>query len=151
MADGLEVRVKRHCQHLCSHLQVGIDVLSRPWNGLILATLHERGPLRFSELAAQVGQIGDRMLSVRLKELETSGVLVRHVMPGPPVKVEYELTEAGRGFREVTEALAKWGSQLIAAGAAAPDGGHCPGYGEKSEEPEVEPRCEVDPDITPPL
>jgi len=87
-----------------------MDVLSKPWNGLLLATLHSKGPLRFSELRQGLSAVGDRMLSARLKELATRGLVERHVIPGPPVRVEYELTAAGRGFKPVFQAIGRWGS-----------------------------------------
>lgn len=89
-----------------------MDVLAKPWNGLVMATLEER-PLRFSELSERLNHIGDRMLSLRLKELEARGLVVRTVIAGPPVRVEYHLTEVGHGFQEVAMALGKWGSQFL--------------------------------------
>ena len=77
-----------------------MDLLAKPWNGLVIATL-EKGPLRFSEIGDRLRAIGDRMLSLRLKELESIGLVSRKVISGPPLRVEYELTEAGRGFRTV--------------------------------------------------
>ncbi len=91
-----------------------MDVLSRPWSGLLIATLEE-GPLRFTELSDRVQGIGDRMLSLRLKELEAQGVLVRTAVVGPPSRVEYALTPAGHGFRPVMAAVASWGAALRAA------------------------------------
>lgn len=91
-----------------------MEVLAKPWTGLIVATL-EQGPLRFSELGERIPAIGDRILSARLKELESAGVLRRRVLPGPPVRVEYELTEAGRGFSQVEAAIAAWGAALASA------------------------------------
>jgi DNA-binding HxlR family transcriptional regulator len=90
-----------------------MDVLARPWAGLILCALQER-PLRFSELHAQLEVIGDRMLSCRLKELEAEGLVQRRVHPDPPIRVEYALTEAGRGFGEVHAAISRWGELLLA-------------------------------------
>ena len=91
-----------------------MDVLAKPWTGLIIAVLEE-GPLRFSELSTRLPTIGDRMLAVRLKELGSHGVVARSVEPGPPVRVCYELTDVGRGFREVAEAIRKWGQTIVAA------------------------------------
>lgn len=101
-----------HSEHLCPWFQTAMDVLSRPWNGLIMAMLQTRGPLRFSELRAGLSGMGDRMLSARLKELEARGLVLRRVEPGPPVRVAYALTEAGRGFRDVALALSGWGRQF---------------------------------------
>jgi DNA-binding HxlR family transcriptional regulator len=91
-----------------------MDVLGKPWTGLVVAAL-EAGPLRFGALRDAVGGIGDRMLSLRLRELEQRGLVARRVLDGPPVRVEYELTSTGRGFREVADAMRKWGSSILRA------------------------------------
>ncbi len=98
---------------LCPTYIAAMAVLGKPWNGMLLAIL-EDGPLRFSELAARLPQIADRMLAGRLKELEARGVVRRTVDHGPPVRVSYALTEVGRGFREVSEAMSRWGGLLLA-------------------------------------
>jgi DNA-binding HxlR family transcriptional regulator len=91
-----------------------MDVLAKPWNGLIIAVLEE-GPLRFSELSARLPAIGDRMLAVRLKELGEHGLVAREVEPGPPVRVCYTLTEVGRGFHDVADAIRRWGGMILSA------------------------------------
>ncbi len=106
-----------HSQHLCPWFQTAMDVLSKPWNGLIMAMLQTKGRLRFSELRAGLDAMGDRMLSERLKELESRGLVSRRVEPGPPVRVAYELTEVGRGFRDVALALSGWGRNFKPAAA----------------------------------
>jgi DNA-binding HxlR family transcriptional regulator len=60
------------------------------------------------------------MLAARLKELEERGIVERRVHAGRPVRVTYELTEAGRGFREVSEAVTRWGKLLVRAQAKRP-------------------------------
>ncbi len=105
--------MRRVCEHLCPRFQLAMDIIARPWNGLIMASL-EDGPLRFGELQAKIQHVGDRMLSGRLKDLQARGLVERRVIPGPPVGVEYELTAAGRGFRAVFEAVARWGQSLSA-------------------------------------
>ena len=54
----------------------------------------QSGPLRFSTIAAAVPDLSDRMLSDRLKELESYRLVERTVYPGPPVRVQYALTHA---------------------------------------------------------
>jgi DNA-binding HxlR family transcriptional regulator len=98
----------------CARFEAAMEVLGKPWTGLVFAALAP-GPLRFGALRDAIGDIGDRMLSVRLRELEQRGLVKRHVIDGPPVRVEYELTAAGRGFREVADALRKWGGVLLRA------------------------------------
>lgn len=96
----------------CRAFQLAIDVLSRPWTGLLLGLLAD-GPLRFSELEERAHGVGAKTLSARLKDLETRRILARHVEPGPPVRVQYTLTEKGRAFGEVAEAIERWGRQLV--------------------------------------
>ena len=99
---------------LCATYLAALEVLAKPWNGMIIAVL-EDGPLRFSEVAARVPSIADRMLAARLKELEARSLVLRTVESGPPVRVSYALTPAGRGFRDVAEAIRKWGKIILDA------------------------------------
>ena len=96
----------------CAAFEAAIQVLGRPWTGLILRTLQD-GPRRFSELAEQMSGVGDKILSLRLKELESRGLLVRKVEAGPPVRVLYELTGKGQGCEHVIEAIERWGQELL--------------------------------------
>jgi len=98
----------------CAGFTAAMDVLAKPWTGLLIRALGA-GPRRFSELGPYVGPIGDRMLSLRLRELEGYGLVHREVLPGPPVRVEYALTELGRGFGEVAKAVSQWGHALLGA------------------------------------
>ena len=97
----------------CQAFQLAVTVLSRPWTGVILTVL-QGGPLRFSEIAERGHGIGDKVLSARLKDLEARALILRHVDLGPPVRVAYELTDNGRGFRHVAEAIERWGINLVA-------------------------------------
>ncbi len=90
-----------------------MDVLARPWTGLILSTLAGQ-QLGFCELAERLEVIGDRMLSLRLKELESRGIVQRLVLSEAPLRVAYRLTELGEGFQEVARAIECWGGKLMA-------------------------------------
>lgn len=97
----------------CRAFQAAIDVLARPWSGLILGLL-AGGSLRFSELEEQAHGVGAKTLSARLKELETRGLVLRQVDGGPPIRVRYTLTDQGRAFERVAEAIQQWGRELVA-------------------------------------
>jgi DNA-binding HxlR family transcriptional regulator len=118
---------------LCATYLAAMEILAKPWNGMIIAVL-EDGPLRYSVLSERVPAIGDRMLAQRLKELEACGLVVRSVEHGPPVRVSYALTEVGRGFRHVADAVTQWGGMIVRArdqaGATAKVGtaGGAPGH-----------------------
>jgi len=100
-------RVDSHCETF----QLALEVLGKPWCALILNSL-QGGPYRFTEIRVRSRGPGDKMLSGRLKELEARGLVLRRVMPGPPVRVTYELTESGRSFGDVAQAIERWGRGL---------------------------------------
>ncbi len=97
------------CQ--CRAFQRAIDVLGRPWTAAILTALGA-GPKRFCELGESVPGVSDKVLAARLKDLESRAIVVRHVEPGPPVRVAYELSAKGRAFGHVAEAIERWGRAL---------------------------------------
>jgi len=49
------------------------------------------------------------MLTDRMKELETLGIVNRQVYPEMPVRIEYELTPKGRDLQPVIESIQAWG------------------------------------------
>ena len=63
--------------------------------------------------------MSDRLLSERLKELEAEGLVVRTVIPGTPVRVEYHLTEKGRALADVVVAVTDWAHDWLAPAEAA--------------------------------
>ncbi|MGP6157580.1 MAG: winged helix-turn-helix transcriptional regulator [Vulcanimicrobiaceae bacterium] len=63
-------------------------------NCAILRTLAE-GPKRFNDIVATMPSIPEPSLSAALRELDTEGLVSRHVVPGPPLRVMYELTDSG--------------------------------------------------------
>lgn len=99
---------------LCWQYHEAIEFIGRRWMGAILFVLMRR-PHRFNELLAAIPGISDRLLTQRLRELEEQGLVVRHVEPSSPVKVEYELTEAGRDLQEVVLAVLRWGQKWLSS------------------------------------
>jgi len=67
----------------------------------------------FNELLAIVPGLSDRLLTERLRELEAEGLVRRSVIPGPPVRVSYEMTEAGKDLEPVIRALGKWAERWV--------------------------------------
>ena len=91
----------------CPRYEHAIQILGKRWTGLLLHALME-GPRRFCELTAIVEGLSDRVLSDRLRELETEGIVSRVVYPQIPVRVEYQLTEKGRALKPVVDAIRIW-------------------------------------------
>lgn len=66
------------------------------------------GAKHFSELTASIPGLSDRLVSVRLKELESEGIVERVVIPDKPVRIEYLLTEKGKALQSVVDAVDGW-------------------------------------------
>jgi len=77
------------------------------WSILILFALVD-GPDRFNALKSRIEGISQRMLTQTLRDLERDGFVLRTVYPQVPVKVEYELTELGRGLTSSVWQLVSW-------------------------------------------
>lgn len=103
---------------LCPRYHHAVELLGRRWTGAIISILL-RGPARYNGIRAEVPDISDRMLAERLKELEAEGVVVRTVIPQPPVGVEYSLTEKGRALEAAVTAIATWAERWVPAPVAA--------------------------------
>jgi|SRR5712664_3479665 len=72
-----------------------------------------KGPHRYSELVAELEVVTEGMLSQRLKELESAGVVQRRVIDDQPVRVEYHLTDKGRALGRVISGLERWAEEWI--------------------------------------
>jgi DNA-binding HxlR family transcriptional regulator len=91
----------------CSLYHRAVELVGKRWTGAILLVLMD-GPLRFSEVKQLVPDLSDRLLSERMKELESEGVVLRRVIDSSPVHVEYELTDKGRALEPTVRALKSW-------------------------------------------
>lgn len=100
---------------LCDSFQAAVELIGKRWTGAIIAVLRD-GPLRYAQLALAVPGLSERLLSQRLKELEASGIVIRRVLPGPPVGVEYELSEAGLDLAVPLDAIGAWARRWMESG-----------------------------------
>ena len=88
------------------------SLISGKWAILILYYLGD-GPVRFNELQRRMPKMTHATLSVQLKTLVENGLVERKQYESVPIKVEYSLTEIGKEFRPVMEALQEWAQKYI--------------------------------------
>jgi DNA-binding HxlR family transcriptional regulator len=96
--------------HLDSDCRGVASILARvgdKWSVFVIMLLGDR-PRRFNEIKRMVGGISQRMLTLTLRGLERDGLVTRTVFPTIPPRVDYELTDLGRGLSQPVEALGKW-------------------------------------------
>jgi DNA-binding HxlR family transcriptional regulator len=96
----------------CPLYHEAVELVGRRWTGAILRVLLD-GSLRFSEIAQAVPELSDRLLSERMKELESRGIVERTVHPGPPVRVEYGLSQMGRELGPALSEIQRWARRWL--------------------------------------
>ncbi|MGH9158630.1 MAG: winged helix-turn-helix transcriptional regulator [Vicinamibacteraceae bacterium] len=101
-------------RELCARFHAAVELIGRRWSGAVVQLLLQ-GPSRYAELRRAIPEITDRMLSERLRELEEAGIVIRHVIPEIPVRVEYALTKKGRALRPALEAITAWAHTWVDA------------------------------------
>ncbi|TFH98193.1 transcriptional regulator [Micrococcus flavus] len=84
-----------------------LDRIGDRWTVLVVGALGP-GPARFSALLRHVEGISQKMLTQTLRALERDGLLTRRAYPEVPVRVEYQLTDAGRSLLAPLKALETW-------------------------------------------
>ena len=96
-----------HRSEDCRGVSAVLARVGDKWSVLIIMLLGD-GPKRFNEIKRMVGGISQRMLTLTLRGLERDGLVTRTVFPTIPPRVDYELTDLGRGLWQPVEALGKW-------------------------------------------
>ncbi|SFU87066.1 winged helix-turn-helix transcriptional regulator [Alicyclobacillus macrosporangiidus] len=100
---------------MCPKFESAFELLGKRWTGLIIRALMS-GPKRFKDISEMIPNMSDRMLAERFKELEAAGILVRKVYPETPVRIEYELTEKGKGLGPVMDEVQRWADTWLDPG-----------------------------------
>jgi DNA-binding HxlR family transcriptional regulator len=113
--DHTKVPILPPYAHLDSDCRGVASVLARvgdKWSVLVIMLLGN-GPQRFNEIKRMVGGISQRMLTLTLRGLERDGLVTRTVFPTIPPRVDYELTDLGRGLWKPVEALGNWATEHL--------------------------------------
>lgn len=81
------------------------------WGLLVILILSENGSTRFNQLGKLIPDISTKVLSGTLHMLEADGLISRTVFPEVPIRVEYELTEAGTSLVPIIQQLTDWAAR----------------------------------------
>ena len=86
--------------HLCPKYERAFQLLGKRWTGLILRVLQNQ-PLRFSDIKTALKTISAKVLTERLKELESAEVIIKDDQV-------YRLTDKGRDLHQSLDEVQKW-------------------------------------------
>jgi DNA-binding HxlR family transcriptional regulator len=102
-----EIKLQRGDPNEKCPIEAAIEIIGSKWTFLIIRDLLIDGTVRFGDLLRSLDGISPKTLSLRLRELEKYGLVNRIVYPEIPPKVEYKLTDEGKGLESVFIELKK--------------------------------------------
>lgn len=85
-----------------------VEIIGGKWKLRIIYMLALHEILRYGELKKLLTPITHKMLTTQLKELEKDGLVNRKEYPQIPPKVEYSLTDMGRGLEPLVQEMYQW-------------------------------------------
>ena len=99
------------CAEPCA-IERGMRVLGGKWTGSILWHLKDE-PVRFNDLARMVGGASKKMISERLRHLETHGLIDRQMLDTRPLGVAYQITAKGETALRFLDELRRWSEEEL--------------------------------------
>lgn len=93
-------------------VEFALDRIGSSWKMPILWRLKDK-VLRYSEIKNEIKPISHKVLSQKLKELESDGFINKKVYASVPPKVEYSLTERGLKSIELIAHIRTYGMELM--------------------------------------
>ncbi len=88
-----------------------LDLIGERWTLLILRDLFLEGTRRFQDFQESMPGLAPNTLSVRLKTLESNGLIARRLYSEHPPRPEYYLTDTGKSLGPILKVLRDWGLQ----------------------------------------
>lgn len=93
-------------------VEFAMDRIGGTWKMPILWRLKDR-VMRYGELKKDIPHITHKMLTSQLRELEAEGFIKREVFPVVPPRVDYSITERGKGAIVIVETIRNYGLVLM--------------------------------------
>lgn len=101
-------------KHGCP-VEILFKLIGQRWSAYILWILQSQGPYRFGELKRKIPGISQKVLTEKLRELETAKLIDRDYQPTIPPAVTYSITprtqELGSILKELSELAYTWREQ----------------------------------------
>ena len=98
--------------HFGCPVQATSNVIAGKWKVLIVWHL-SFGSHRFAELRDLLPGVSEKVLTAQLRQLESDGILQRHVTARVPPRVDYMLSPAGKELIPVMQAMCAWGTKHL--------------------------------------
>jgi DNA-binding HxlR family transcriptional regulator len=102
------VTVTDYAKYKCN-TKNAIDLVGDKWTLFIIREFaYIRDNRGFNDLMRALKPISSRTLDLKLKRLESCGILKKKIIQERPKKVEYSLTEEGKRLEVALRSLGQW-------------------------------------------
>ena len=108
--DDVPVVARSYQQKSCPVART-LDIIGERWTVLLIRELIRKGPRRFQDFQDSLPGVAPNTLSIRLKEMESNGLIRRKTYSDHPPRLLYELTDRGRSLGPILKALLEWGER----------------------------------------
>ena len=95
-------------------VETTLMMIGDKWKVLIIRELLP-GTKRFNEIHHSINGVSQKVLTQKLREMESDGLLERKVYAEVPPKVEYSLTELGMTLKPILDSMESWGNDYKVA------------------------------------
>lgn len=86
-------------------VELALDMIGGKWKTVIVARL-KQGPMRYGDLRRAIPNLSDKVLTERLRDLETRGLVIHSA------DARYALTKRGLSLAPALQALFDWGTTI---------------------------------------
>jgi DNA-binding HxlR family transcriptional regulator len=93
-------------------IETTFRIIGKKWTVLIIREIL-RGHNQFNRFIQNIEGITPKVLTERLRELEHLGIIKREIVSEYPIRVEYTLTDTGRGFEPVILSAASFSMKYL--------------------------------------
>jgi DNA-binding HxlR family transcriptional regulator len=93
-------------------IETTFKIIGKRWTVLIIREIL-KGNTQFNRFLENIEGISPKVLTERLRELERLGIIRRRIVSEYPVRVEYSLTDMGKGFEPVLLSAASFSMEYL--------------------------------------
>jgi DNA-binding HxlR family transcriptional regulator len=93
-------------------IETTFKIIGKRWTVLIIREIL-KGNTQFNRFLENIEGISPKVLTERLRELERLGIIRRRIVSEYPVRVEYSLTDMGKGFEPVLLSAASFSMEYM--------------------------------------
>ncbi|MFG6319170.1 MAG: helix-turn-helix transcriptional regulator [Clostridia bacterium] len=91
-------------------VEITMSLIGDKWKILIIRDLLT-GTKRFGELKKSLSGISQKVLTNNLRQMESSGLILRKVYAEVPPKVEYSISDTGLSLKPILDSMVEWGNE----------------------------------------